>query len=181
MPVVDPLLQALARVLLGFALARAAWHKARDLPAFRRALADYALLPERSVALAAPALCASELALAGGLAWPGGASAASGGAAGLLLLYSGAIAINLARGRAAIDCGCSGPAAARPLGPDLLLRNAALIALALAAAAPVGDRPLAAPDLAALAAASGVAVLLYLGIEQALANAPRLRALRSAS
>ena len=54
-------------------------------------------------------------------------------AALLLCLYTGAIAVNLGRGRTAIDCGCGGQAT--PLSGWLLTRNGLLLCLAWAAAA----------------------------------------------
>jgi hypothetical protein len=179
MPALDPLLHHLLRGLLSFVLLRAAWHKGRDLPAFRRALADYALLPRRAVPAAALALLACEATTATALWGPTTGTTAAWAAAGLLVLYSAAIAINLARGRGRIDCGCSGPAGARPLGGGLLLRNGALIGLALVAVAPVATRPLSALDAFSLVCGVAVAALLYLAVDLALALAPRLHALRS--
>ena len=47
----------------------------------------------------------------------------------LLALYAGAMAVNLARGRRDLDCGCAGPGVRRPVGEGLLIRNGALIAV----------------------------------------------------
>jgi len=57
-------------------------------------------------------------------------------------------------------------------------RSTSLRLGALAAAAPVGARPLSALDVLTLSCASAVAALLYLAVDLALANEPRLRALR---
>ena len=59
--------------------------------------------------------------------------------AGLFVLYTAAIGINLVRGRRDFDCGCGGPAATR-LHPGLLARNGLLIATALGAALPTTGR-----------------------------------------
>jgi hypothetical protein len=91
---VDPVLHALLCALLAFVLLRAAWHKGRDLAAFRRALADYALLPSSWVAGAALALAALEATTAIALWLPATAPAAARATGGLLGLYSLAIAIN---------------------------------------------------------------------------------------
>jgi hypothetical protein len=181
MPGVDPVLHGLLRALLAFVLLRAAWHKGRDLAAFGRVLADYALLPRSVVPIAGPALAAAEAATAVALLLPATAVPAARASAGLLALYSAAVAINLARGRPLEDCGCGGPAGARPPGGGLLVRNGLLIGLAALAAAPAGTRPLSPLDAFTLTAATAVAALLYVAADLALAQAPRLRALRSRS
>ena len=173
----DPALGLALRGGLVLLLGSAAWHKLRDLAAFRAALAGYRLLPERAIALAAILFVAAELVTAGALLFSASAGYA---AAALLVLYSLAIGVNLARGRREIDCGCFGPAARQPLSPALLVRNAALVALALLAALPAQPRPLVWVDGLTIAAAIGLGVLLHGSVNTLLANAPRLRALRGA-
>lgn len=137
---IDPLLSDALALGLALLLGAAASHKARDPGAFRALLGEYRLLPRRAVGPTALGLAAAEACLALALVVPSARGAAGPGAAGLLLLYSAAIAINLARGRREIECGCGGPAG-RPLGPGLLVRNAMLVAAALLAALPVEARP----------------------------------------
>src|SRR5688500_17770706 len=99
---------------LGGALlfAAAALHKLRAREAFTATLRECQLLPDPRVLAAAIALAVAELAVAGGLAastlsdTPELAWSTAGGMA-LLLLYAGAISINLVRGRRQLDCGCS--------------------------------------------------------------------------
>jgi hypothetical protein len=177
MPAVDPALQWLARIALAFVLLRAAWHKTRDLGAFRSALTDYDLLPRAAVPAVASTLALLEGWAAVALWVPATAAFGAALAGGLLALYSGAIATNLLRGRSAIDCGCAGPAGGRPLGAGLLLRNAALIVVALAGAAPASARALEGVDVLTVALGAAGASLLYVASDLALGQAPRLRAL----
>jgi len=175
-PALDPALHALARLLLAGVLLAAAAHKLRDPARFRAALAGYALLPRSAERPAAAAMAAGELALGVLLLVPGSGAAPALGAAALLALYAGAIGVNLARGRRAIDCGCG--ARPQPLGAGLLLRNALLVALALAAALPAGARALALADAVTLACGAAALWLLHAATGAALANAAKLRALR---
>jgi hypothetical protein len=173
----DPVLGLALRGGLALLLGSAAWHKLRDLGAFRSALEGYRLLPEPLLGFAALALIAAEIVSAGALV-----RAPTGGyaAAALLALYSLAIGVNLARGRREIDCGCFGPAARQPLSLALVLRNLVLLALALACALPETPRPLVWVDALTIAAALGFGALVHGSVNALLANAPRLRALRDA-
>jgi uncharacterized membrane protein YphA (DoxX/SURF4 family) len=174
---VDPALQMGLRLSLALVLATAARHKLRDAEAFRGALADYRLLPERWTPAAARALAAGELAVGVALLAPGLAAIAGLAAAALLLLYTGAIAINLGRGRRSIDCGCAGPGARRPLGPGLVARNAVLVVAAAACALPVAGRPLVWLDVVTVAAGVPTVAFLYGAIDTALAQGARRRVL----
>jgi hypothetical protein len=173
----DPALHLLARLVVAGVLLSAAAHKLRDPARFRAALAGYALLPVRALRPAAAALVGLELALGGLLLAPGPGAGPALGSAALLALYAGAIAANLARGRRAIDCGCG--ARPQPLGAGLVLRNALLVALALAAALPAGGRALSFTDAVTLAGGAAALWLLHAAAGAALANAAHLRALRS--
>lgn len=174
---VDPALALALRFGLALLFASSAWHKLRDLDAFREALHAYRLVPEPLLRPAVLALIGAELATSGALALSvfGGIPAAL-----LLSLYTFAIAANLARGRTEIDCGCFGPASRQPLSLALVVRNFGLIALALACVLPEGARALVWLDGLTIAAFVGLGVLLHGAVNTLLANAPRLRALRSA-
>jgi hypothetical protein len=171
----DPAFALVLRGGLALLFAAAAWHKLRDLAAFRAALGEYQLLPEAGIGLASRALVGLELVTAGMLAL-----STSGGlpAAALLAVYTAAIGVNLARGRREIDCGCFGPAARQPLSYGLALRNAGLLLLALAAALPAAPRMLVWLDGFTIAAGIALGALLHAALNTLLANAPRLRALR---
>ena len=139
----DPVFAWVIHLALALLFAVAAWHKLRDLRAFQATLANYRLLPTAVIAPAALALAACELGVAALLLAPlpepvarhaalaslsSLAPLAPLAALGLLALYSGALAVNLARGRRDLDCGCLGPAQRQPISPGLLVRNA-LVAL----------------------------------------------------
>ena len=171
----DPVFAWVARLALALLFAHAAWHKARDLQAFRAALAGYRLLPERAVGAAALALVGLELATAAALL-----ASRAGGALALALLgaYTLAIALNLARGRREIDCGCFGPAARQPLSGALVARNLVLLASAALALAPTSARAPHWSDALSVAGGVAFAALAFAAQGALLANAPRLRALR---
>jgi uncharacterized membrane protein YphA (DoxX/SURF4 family) len=155
---VDPVVAWIARLALAAVFAAAAHHKWREPDAFAAALADHELVPEPWVRVLAHGLALAETAVALGLVWPASAGAAAIGAGGLLALYSGAIAVNLWRGRREIDCGCS--ARPQPLSGALLVRNAALATAVWPAIAPTAQRALVWVD--ALTAAAGLAALAWL-------------------
>ena len=144
---------------------------------FRAALVDYRLLPAGACGAAAVALVGAEALVGVALFVPTLAAVAALAAAGLLGLYSGAIAVNLARGRRAIDCGCMGPAGRRELGWELVARNVALVAGAAMCALPSAPRALVWIDVFTIGAGVLVAALLYAAIDTGLANARRLRSL----
>lgn len=170
-PGLDPALLGAARASLALLFAVAAAHKLRDPRGFAAHVAAYALLPAWAAAPSARALAAAELALCVALAWPGTARAAAVVAAGLLAVYAGAIAVNLRRGRRALDCGCG--LSPRPLGRDLLLRNALLVAVALAAALPASPRVLGWVDAWTIACATAVAAALFAAQDVAAAQRAR--------
>lgn len=60
-------------------------------------------------------------------------------AAGLLVAFTAAVAVRLARGQA-VPCGCLGETSPEPVGADTLVRNGALLAVAGLAVA-TGGRP----------------------------------------
>ena len=138
----DPVIAWSIRLALALLFGTAAWHKLSDRRRFEATLEAYSLLPPRSGRAFSWLLPASELAIAAALLLPTASRGAAAAAGTLLLLYSGAIAINLGRGRHRIDCGCFASGAATPLSGALLLRNAALITATLVLLLPEGQRPL---------------------------------------
>lgn len=176
-PAVDPVVVWTLRLALAALLAAAALHKLRAPRRFRAVLEGYALLPAGLLAPAAWGVPALEGGLAAALLHPALAAPAAAGAAGLLALYAAAIAVNLGRGRRALDCGCLGPAAAGAgLHGGLVARNAVLVAAAGLAAAPPAPRGLGALDLFTVAAACAFLALAWGAASGLLAHAPRLRA-----
>ena len=172
---IDPVLVLSIRVGLAALLLAAAWHKLRDFPGFSKAVAAYRLVPPSCTGLAAALLVGVESALSLFLLLH--FRPAIGLAATLLFFtYALAIAINLRRGRADIDCGCVGPAGAQTgLSWTLVLRNACLAALALLPALPVADRALSWLDVAVVAATVVCAGLIYLAADLSIRHGERAR------
>ena len=175
----DPAIDLTLRAGLGLLLVVAAVHKLRDPRRFAATLAEYRLLPQPLSGAASMLLVGAELATVAAL----GADRRLGlaAAAALLGLYAAAIAINLARGRRHIDCGCAGPAARRPISGWLVARNLALAGLALAALAPVAPRPLLWIDGVTVAAATGALAACWAATDRLLALAPGLARLREST
>src|SRR5438552_17599788 len=106
----DPVADITLRSAFALLFLVAANHKLRDPGRFRTTLADYRLLPGPVVPLAAIVVIGVEVVvaimlLASARRAPGPVTAAA-----VLAVYGAAIAVNLARGRRHIDCGCAGPA-----------------------------------------------------------------------
>jgi len=175
----DPVIDATVRTALALLFLAAATHKVRDPARFRATVADYRLLPPALVTVGATILVLSEVAVAVALAvartW------GLAGAAALLGLYAAAIAVNLARGRRHLDCGCTGPALRRPISGWLVLRNLALVAIALADLAPGSMRPLLWIDHLTVVAATAAFAGCWMAIDRLLATAPGLARLREAA
>ena len=170
----DPAIDLTIRAALALLFAVAAAHKLRDMAAFRGTFADYRLLPDA----AAWAVPAAEAAVALLLVAPATSAVGKAGAVALLVAYAAAIGVNLVRGRRHIDCGCAGPHARRPIGPGLVVRNTVLAAVALAARAPVYDRPLVWVDALTVSGAVMALAALYVAADRLMAYGPALARLR---
>lgn len=118
-------------VCVGLIFLLAAAQKLRHWRLLPGVVANYRLLPRWAVGAASTFLPLVELLLAitllsGQLGVP---SAMAGMA--LLLIFAGAMAINVARGRVHIDCGCGQEFLAQQLGWALVARNLVLAGLLL--------------------------------------------------
>lgn len=178
LPAIDPaighaLAAALALLLLG-----GAWSKLRDPLLWRETLANYELLPAPALRAVAWLLPLGE-ALAGVALLPlatRGAGALA--AAALIALVSAAVVVALAHGRGGIDCGCGGDAEV-PIGAGLVLRNAVLVVLALAAALPPAGRALVPwVDVPLITGATLFLLGAWALVNTLLAQQPRLQSLR---
>lgn len=175
MVAVDPVIVWVVRTAIAALLIGAAIPKLRERAEFAGTVANYRIVPTSLAGPLALALPVAELGL--GLAALAFRPALAG-AALLLAAYAGAVALNLARGRDHIDCGChlfgqSGGAIDRAMVVrNLLLATAALIA----ALAPVATRTLGPVDLLSIAASVVLAGLVYACVEQARINHSRAAA-----
>ena len=173
----DPVLRLTLCGALALLFLVAAIHKLRDLRGFRRAVREYALLPPSWLTWTPVAVAAVELTLAMGLVLPWAGPVPGLAGAAVLALYTSAIAINLYRGRRHIDCGCAGPAGSVPIGRGLVVRNAVLIAAALACTVPAAPRSLVWLDAVTVCGGIVALALLYAAADVGLANAARLQTL----
>ena len=136
-------------------------------------------MPARFAPAAAACVVLAELGTVVALVrWPrGGATAA----AALLAVYGSAIAVNLARGRRHIDCGCGKPAARREIGAWMVARNAVVTIAALAAAVlPVAARELIWLDACTIVAATAMLAACWTATDHLGTLAPGLARLREA-
>jgi hypothetical protein len=177
--VLDPILTLTANYCVALLFLLACYGKVRSFGVFRATLADYELVPAPLLGPCAVLIIAVELAIGVGALLRSWTAPAMLAAATLLLLYAAAIGINLMRGRRDIDCGCTGPATQQLLSGWLILRNTGLAGLAIVGAVPTTQRLLHVADFALVGMALLAAVVLYAGINQLMANAPRLDALDS--
>lgn len=175
---IDPALDLALRAGLSLLLASAARHKLRDPEAFEATLRDYRLLPDAACPAAGRVFPALELLLAISLWLPALHAASALATAALLAIYGAAIALNLARGRRHIDCGCSGPATRQSLHEWLLVRNGLLVAAAGFASLPQGARSLGWFDTVGLVGSLAAGTLLYTAANRLAATLPRTRSLR---
>jgi hypothetical protein len=148
-------------LLAALVLARASAFKLCDLVRFEGVIANYRLLPRATAPIIARALPVIEIALAIGLVAPWTRAGSDLIAAGLLVIFAAAVAINITRGRREIDCGCGDPAHSQPLAWGLVARNLALaVALTAAAIAPGGAASLPGVAISLAAALAGLTLIL---------------------
>jgi len=117
-----------ARVALAVVLAAAGLAKLRDPAGARGAIVGFGVAPALAPALAI-AVPVAELAIAVLLIPVVTAAWAAAAALLLLAVFTGAILVNLSRGRTPA-CNCFGAASRQPIGTRTLVRNGVLMALA---------------------------------------------------
>ncbi len=93
----------------------------------------------------------------------------------LMLVYSGAITLNLVRGRRDIDCGCAGPLARGGLHEWLVIRNAIYFVFAIAASLPVTGREFGVLDGFTVAIAATTLLTLAIATDGLATSAARSR------
>jgi hypothetical protein len=160
------------RVCVGLVFLLAAVQKAGHWKILSGVIGNYRLLPRAMVLPAAALLPPLEMVigmlLLSALALPWTLLAAGA----LLGLFAAAMAINLRRGRAHIDCGCGQSFLKQTLSWTLVTRNIALMALLLPSLAPIGL-----PMSAALTGAgTGLAFFLLYLLLNTLAALPKAEA-----
>lgn len=175
----DPALLLALRSSFALLLGNAASHKLAAPGRFRAVVESYQLLPHAAAPVVSALLAAAEVVLAL-LLVTGFAQAFAGGAiAALMLVYAGALQVNVHHGRTGLDCGCAGPAARVPVSGALVVRNVMLAAMALLLALPSSGRAVSWGDFAGAAAATATLVACWMASERLLALAPRVAELRA--
>jgi uncharacterized membrane protein YphA (DoxX/SURF4 family) len=178
MMAIDPAIRGLCAFSLALIFSASGAMKLRDVELFEGSLANYQLTPhwmEKPLAYLLPML---ECAAAAGLLLSSTRALAALMLLALLVVFAGAIAINLARGRRSIDCGCFGPALRQELSGWLLLRNLVLIIVAAIVMLPQSGRSIGSIDVMTIVMGAMTLVTLYASANFAISNAPKLRALQ---
>src|SRR4051812_38056089 len=134
-----PVATLLFRIGLAVVFAVAGAGKLADREGARNAAVDFGA-PEALAGPLAVAIPLAELAVAVLLLFPSTAGLGAVGAVALLTLFSAAIALALARGRAP-DCHCFGQLHSEPAGPMALARNGLLAGAAVFVAVASGTDP----------------------------------------
>ncbi len=177
MTTMDPGLSWTLALTLAMLFAASAAMKLADLREFAAAVENYRILPAAWSSPAAWIIPAIESSAAVGLLVPSVQQRAAAILAVMVGMFTAAVAINLARGRRQIDCGCFGPAFRQTLSGWLIVRNLILIAAAIGVAFPIASRPMASIDLVTIVCGAATLMMLYLSMNYILANAPWIRQL----
>jgi uncharacterized membrane protein len=173
---VDPAIRWLIAAALAAIFASSAASKLRDPAAFRDAVDNYRIVPRWVAGVLAGVIPVLELAGAVGILFAPARESSALLLIALLVVFTIAIAVNLARGRRDIDCGCFGVALRQGLSGWLVVRNVALLVIAATVLLPAGGRRIGALDAVTIASGAASLVLLYAAANYLLAEALALRA-----
>jgi hypothetical protein len=177
----DPLIVTIISISFGLMFLLASVHKLTGFSRFRAVLADYRVMPGMLVPVAAAVLPVLEIVLGLGWLFLADVRIVASATAGLLVLYTSAIAFNLLRGRVHISCGCGFGKATRGddvLSRGLVLRNAGLLIAAVTATLPQTSRSVGALDYLTMVAALLSIVLLFTAGNQLIRNSAAIKAWR---
>jgi len=170
----DPVFTHGVSYALGAIFLAGAAGKLRDRHVFVAVVQAYGLLPVPTVVVFSFLVMLAELAVGIALWLPPAWPLAQWAGLGLLGVVTGAVIVNLLRGRTDLDCGCGGAGGDQRLSWGLVLRNALLAAALAFAAARPGERDLVWLDYATMLVATLSLFGLYAGANQLLANRPQL-------
>src|ERR1700693_2762943 len=177
----DPVIGMLLIVSFAILFASAAWHKWRDLRRFDEVFAAYGLLPPIRWLRLSWTVPLLETAVALGLLWARSRACACAAGIILLLSYAGAMALNLARGRRDIACGCGGPDERRPIAAWMVWRNLLLALLLSGALWHWSRRALLLTDWGTIVFGIAAAVVVYVCVDRLGQLARRAKALQGTS
>ncbi len=173
---IDPAIAVLIVACSALLFAAAAFHKLRDLRRFDEIFAAYGLLPWAARLRLSRAVPLLEACVAGGLLPDVTRSAAACVGIVLLLVYAGAITVNLLRGRRELACGCGGPDDRRPIAPWMVWRNILFAVALFPVMLPWGPRPLQLTDMVTIGFGTATCALVYLCFDRLLGRTGRLSA-----
>jgi len=157
---------------LALLFVRAAVHKLEDRYRFQGILADYSVLPERTLTAAAVAIPILEITAAILLIVPAARPPGAMLAGALLVLYALAMGAAVARGHYLMDCGCGD--SPEPVSWLLVARNAALVILAAPSAAGFAGGGTSIAENATALAIAVAFFILWLAAEAMFTNARRI-------
>src|SRR5215813_6110719 len=180
MSVIEPEIVSIALLTVATIFAGSAAIKFAALEDFGQAVEAYRVVPESTAPVVAWIVPVLELGSAAGLLYAGTRSAAAMILFVLLILFTLAIGLNLARGRRDIDCGCFGPMLRQRLSSWLIVRNFVLAGGVMVAALPLETSDMNALAYSTIAFASMAMVLLYITGNVLLANSAANEELRDA-
>jgi Methylamine utilisation protein MauE len=171
---IDPGVAWLIIACAGLLFLVSALHKLRDLRRFAEVFAAYGVFPAALARRLAPGVPALELAVAVGLLFDELRALALWLGIALLLIYATAIAVNLARGRRDLDCGCAGPNDRRPIAAWMVWRNAVIAVLLSAVLLPWSERSFVLTDGVTIGFGTACCALVYLCLDRLLAPVRRI-------
>lgn len=176
----DPVLALVISICLAALFVTAGIRKLRSPEQFSYLLAGYRILPAALVNVGGRAIPAIELLVAAALLFSPTRSAGGAMAAGLLVIYAVAIAINLQRGRYQLDCGCGGAHERRPIAKWMVTRNLLLAAPALLLFMPLSSHTWGLYDVLTVGGGVSGGTLVFLGCESLLTRNPAREAVGNA-
>lgn len=173
LPALDPVFGHAVAGALALVLALGSWSKLSDLDSFAFAVERYRLLPATASRVAGFVLPFVEALAAALLVMPHTRAGGAWLAALLLALVTGAVLVNLLRGRTDIDCGCGGPGHRQRLSWWLVVRNSLLLIGCGLTIAPITARPLVWLDAFTATFAAAALWLLYAAADELLSDPQR--------
>lgn len=169
------LLATMLALLLSYLFVLGGWQKLADTTYLQQVITDYRVLPASWSRWIARGLPLVELGAGLALLIPGFQIPALIAVALLLAGYSAAMAINIARGRLDLDCGCGGPGQEQTVSGWLLGRNLVLFTLVLVSLPQLQSLQLAWKGWCLALLGATVAALIYHIFNQLIANSNLLR------
>lgn len=166
----DPALVLTAQYLVALILLATGLHKAADRNRFTAVLAAYRVVPTPLEKPVMWLVLGAEITMGVALLFPVTRRPAAVAAAAVFAVYGALLVLRLARGHGGVDCGCSLSGATTPLSRAHIIRNGALVAVALVAAAPGFQRPMGPLDAFQIVAAVAALMLTYLSADALLAH-----------